>query len=139
MLDILVLIDTLVVAITPERYLRWLQSQFVALGGKRKHMEISSLTDAMDDPENTVDIIVNCAGMHAAEIQGVNDTHINKPVRGQNVIVRAKHIRKTISVKSKFYWFASMNMFAYTCISKTRIYLCHSTSRWHSDFGNDQG
>lgn len=111
MIVILVLIDTLVVAITPERYLKWLQSQFVALGGKRKHMEISSLTDAMDDPENTVDIIVNCAGMHAAEIQGVNDTHINKPVRGQNVIVRAKHIRKTISVNSKLYWFASMNMF----------------------------
>lgn len=91
------------VAITPERYLRWLQSQFVALGGKRKHVEISNLTDAMDDPQNTVDIIVNCAGMHAAGIQGVNDPHINKPVRGQNVVVRAKHIRKTISVKSKFY------------------------------------
>ncbi|KAI7881278.1 nucleotide-binding domain-containing protein [Lichtheimia hyalospora FSU 10163] len=89
------------VAITPDRYLRWLQSQFVALGGKRKQVEISNLTDAMDDHQNTVDIIVNCAGMHATSIQGVNDSHVNNPVRGQNVVVRAKHIRKTISVKTK--------------------------------------
>ncbi|KAI9278767.1 hypothetical protein BDA99DRAFT_428548 [Phascolomyces articulosus] len=50
--------------------------------------------------QNTVDIVINCTGMHAAWLEGVKDRHI-KPIRGQNVLVRANHIRRTISMKAK--------------------------------------
>lgn len=85
--------------INPERYLKWLQAQFLALGGKRKRVELKHILDAVDDSE-TVDVIVNCTGMRAAKLEGIFDKNI-LPIRGQNVLVRAAHIRKTLSVKSK--------------------------------------
>ncbi|KAG2220124.1 hypothetical protein INT45_006152 [Circinella minor] len=88
------------VLINPERYLKWLQAQFVALGGKRIHIALSSITEAMDDEQNSVDIVINCTGMHSAWLGGVKDKNI-KPIRGQNVLVRANHIRRTISMKTK--------------------------------------
>ena len=90
----------ILVLINPERYLKWLQAQFVALGGKRIHIALSSITEAMDDEQNSVDIVINCTGMHSAWLGGVKDKNI-KPIRGQNVLVRANHIRRTISMKSK--------------------------------------
>lgn len=85
--------------INPERYLKWLQAQFLALGGKRKRVELKHILDAADESE-TVDVVVNCTGMRAAKLKGIFDSKV-MPVRGQNVLVRAAHIRKTISVKSK--------------------------------------
>lgn len=86
------------VSIYPERYLKWLLAQFLSLGGKRKRIELTDILDAVDQDE-TVDVIVNCAGRHATKLNGVFDKGV-LPVREQNVLVRAGHIRKTLSVKS---------------------------------------
>ncbi|KAI9313541.1 hypothetical protein BX666DRAFT_1864121 [Dichotomocladium elegans] len=90
------------VTIQPERYLRWLLMQFVALGGKHQRMAVADIADAMGDEQNPVDIVVNCTGMHAASLGGVKDKHM-RAVRGQNVVVRASHVRKTMSMSSDAY------------------------------------
>ncbi|KAI9489979.1 hypothetical protein BDB00DRAFT_931583 [Zychaea mexicana] len=54
-------------------------------------------TNAMDD---SVDAIINCSGMHARTLGGVEDNAV-VPTRGQNVIVLAPHIRKAISYVSE--------------------------------------
>ncbi|KAI8144782.1 hypothetical protein BJV82DRAFT_512735 [Fennellomyces sp. T-0311] len=43
-----------------------------------------------------VGVVVNCSGLHARTLGGVEDKAV-VPTRGQNVIVHASHIRKTIS------------------------------------------
>jgi glycine/D-amino acid oxidase-like deaminating enzyme len=48
-----------------------------------------------------VDIVVNCTGLGAKDLGGVADQKMS-PTRGQNVVVRAQHIRKTVSIISKF-------------------------------------
>ncbi|KAF7727779.1 hypothetical protein EC973_007010 [Apophysomyces ossiformis] len=88
------------VVINSQRYLQWLQSQYLTLGGKRKRMTLSHILDAAVDNENVVDVIVNCTGVQARWLGGVQDSRV-VPVRVQDVIVRASHIRKTVFVQTE--------------------------------------
>ncbi|KAI9248043.1 hypothetical protein BDA99DRAFT_542762 [Phascolomyces articulosus] len=87
------------VAVNPGIYLKWLFSQFITMGGQYKRVTLSHIFDAMD---TSVDIVVNCSGMHAKTLGGVEDKTV-VPTRGQNVIVHAPHIRKTVSFMSHGY------------------------------------
>lgn len=57
---------------------------------------LQELQDAMEDP--LVDVVVNCTGVQSSWL--ANDKNI-VPTRGQNVVVRAGHVRRTISMKCK--------------------------------------
>jgi glycine/D-amino acid oxidase-like deaminating enzyme len=83
--------------INPLVYLPWLLKQYFALGGKHRKQKIDQISDVISDD---TDIVVNCTGVRAKDLGGVMDKTIT-PTRGQNVIIRAPHIRKTISMSSK--------------------------------------
>ncbi|KAI8876039.1 nucleotide-binding domain-containing protein [Backusella circina FSU 941] len=83
------------VLISPGKYLSWLQTQFLNLGGKRCVQNVESITDVTTDD---VDIVVNCTGLGAKNLVG--DQKVS-PTRGQNIVVRAQHIRKTVSIIKK--------------------------------------
>ncbi|KAL9545882.1 hypothetical protein MBANPS3_006936 [Mucor bainieri] len=82
------------VLINPLVYLPWLLKQYLAMGGKHKKQQIERISDVISDD---VDIVVNCTGVRAKDLGGVMDTDI-VPTRGQNVIIKAPHIRRTISM-----------------------------------------
>ncbi|KAG0183173.1 hypothetical protein DFQ29_009249 [Apophysomyces sp. BC1021] len=86
------------VLVNPQRYLQWLQSQYLTLGGKRKRLTLTHILEATMDDENNVDVIVNCTGVHARWLGGVLDKNI-VPVRVQDTVVRASHIRKAVFIK----------------------------------------
>jgi D-amino-acid oxidase len=60
-------------------YLDWLARRFTELGGRVEHRELASLA------EPDADVVVNCAGVGAAELAGDGAL---RPVRGQVVYVR---------------------------------------------------
>ncbi|KAG0189666.1 hypothetical protein DFQ28_003094 [Apophysomyces sp. BC1034] len=86
------------ILVNPQRYLQWLQSQYLTLGGKRKRLTLTHILEATMDDENNVDVIVNCTGVHARWLGGVLDKNI-VPVRVQDTVVRASHIRKAVFIK----------------------------------------
>ncbi|CAO3627033.1 unnamed protein product [Mucor fragilis] len=85
------------VLINPLVYLPWLFKQYLAMGGKHRKQKIDRISDAMSDD---VDIVVNCTGVRAKDLAGVMDAAI-VPTRGQNVIIKAPHIRKTIAMSKR--------------------------------------
>ncbi|CAG8478539.1 12916_t:CDS:2 [Acaulospora morrowiae] len=72
------------------KYLRWLQTQFIDAGGKIKRVHLSHINEALDED---VDIVVNCTGISARTLGGVEDDTVF-PTRGQTVIVWAPHVKK---------------------------------------------
>lgn len=85
------------VVVNPLIYLRWLQAQFLTMGGNKRRMTLSHISEAMDDG---ADVVINCTGVHVRTLGGVHDSSV-VATRGQNVVVEAPHIRKTVSVKCK--------------------------------------
>jgi glycine/D-amino acid oxidase-like deaminating enzyme len=81
------------VTINTLKYLKWLQSQLEALGGKVRRDNIRSIYDAAD---SSTSVIVNCSGLATRWLDGVNDLHLY-PTRGQTVLVRAPNIKWTIT------------------------------------------
>ncbi|OAD02823.1 hypothetical protein MUCCIDRAFT_155983 [Mucor lusitanicus CBS 277.49] len=67
------------------------------MGGKHRKQKIDRISDVITDD---VDIVVNCTGVRAKDLAGVMDAAI-VPTRGQNVIIKAPHIRKTISMSKR--------------------------------------
>jgi D-amino-acid oxidase len=78
-------------------YLPWLLKQFVILGGKCQKKKIHSISEAMTTDE--VDVVVNCMGIYAKKL--INDKDLI-PTRGQNIIVKAPHIRRSMTIASKY-------------------------------------
>ncbi|KAI8373705.1 hypothetical protein BD560DRAFT_327905 [Blakeslea trispora] len=73
-------------------YLPWLFKQYLLLGGRHCRQRINCISEAMSDD---VDIVVNCTGVGVRNLGGVNDKSV-VPVRGQNVLIKAPHIRKAV-------------------------------------------
>lgn len=80
--------------INPLVYLPWLLRQFLNLGGICQRKKIHDISEVVDG----VDIVVNCTGIRAKEL--VHDTSLIA-TRGQNVLVKAPHIRKSMSMETK--------------------------------------
>lgn len=79
------------VAVNPLVYLPWLFSQYLAMGGTYRRATVQSLVE-----DDAADCVINCTGFHAREV--ANDSTV-VPTRGQNVVVFAPHVKKTISYK----------------------------------------
>ncbi|KAI8381477.1 uncharacterized protein BYT42DRAFT_566671 [Radiomyces spectabilis] len=79
------------VVINVGRYLRWLQSQYLSLGGKRRRVPSRVSIDDMlqDDAFSDADVVLNCSNM--------NDPDMLYRYK-QTIVVRASHIRRAISV-----------------------------------------
>ncbi|KAI7895817.1 uncharacterized protein EV154DRAFT_493866 [Mucor mucedo] len=82
------------VVINPLVYLPWLMNQFLNLGGLCQRQTVHDLSDVITG----VDIVVNCTGIRAKEL--THDASLI-PTRGHNVLVKAPHIRKTMSMVRK--------------------------------------
>jgi D-amino-acid oxidase len=79
-------------------YLKWLQSKFEVLGGKIVRQDISHIDQVVDLIDKNIDqfAVINCTGLGARFLGGVQDSAVY-PTRGQTVIVKAPHIKKTIT------------------------------------------
>ncbi|KAI8087631.1 uncharacterized protein B0P05DRAFT_569582 [Gilbertella persicaria] len=63
-------------------------------GGKHRRQKVNCISEVVTDD---IDVVVNCTGLRARELGKVMDAKVT-PTRGQNVIIKAPHIRKTVSV-----------------------------------------
>lgn len=72
------------------RYLVYLERLFRAKGGKIVQKKLKHISEAEGD------VVVNCTGLGSRWLGGVEDTQMY-PIRGQTVLVRAPHCRKTIT------------------------------------------
>ncbi|KAI8060103.1 hypothetical protein BC940DRAFT_312775 [Gongronella butleri] len=84
------------VMIQPKRYLSWLQSLFLQLGGRRKRVSLQSALDAVQD-DDQVDLVVNCLpslDQHLRHRRG-------KDQIVQQWIIKASQIRKAVHIKQK--------------------------------------
>lgn len=88
------------VVISVPIYLNFLVQQCLETGVALKRVPaISNIDDTrlLHALGRKADLVVNCAGLMASRIEGVNDKHRNYPVRGQVVLVR-NNISHVISV-----------------------------------------
>ncbi|ORZ03300.1 hypothetical protein BCR43DRAFT_483095 [Syncephalastrum racemosum] len=85
---------TTVVINTPH-YLQWLMHQFLSNGGQVKRQSLTCLQEGIP---SDADAVVHCTGLGARYL--VNDTNVF-PTRGQTVIIRAPHIKKTVTLMTK--------------------------------------
>jgi D-amino-acid oxidase len=54
------------------------------LGGTTQHVSLSHLNECI---ESDTDVVINCSGVHAETLGGVEDPEVY-PVRGQTVVVQ---------------------------------------------------
>ncbi|KAI8144781.1 hypothetical protein BJV82DRAFT_643977 [Fennellomyces sp. T-0311] len=88
------------VVVNAPHYLQWLLHQFKSAGGAVVRRTLMHICDAFDLDEVSVDAVVNCTGLGARYLEGVNDTSVY-PTRGQTVIVHAPHVKETITFLGK--------------------------------------
>lgn len=70
-------------------------NKFYAAGGKLINKRIMHI-DQIIKTTNAPDVVVNCTGIGARFLGGVEDTSVY-PTRGQTVLVRAPNIKRTVS------------------------------------------
>ncbi|KAJ3373586.1 hypothetical protein GGF31_000427 [Allomyces arbusculus] len=75
------------------KYLAWMTRLFKRLGGK---IAVKTLQHIDDAASPTTAAVINCTGLGARTLGGVEDTNVY-PTRGQIVIVRAPHVKYTIT------------------------------------------
>ncbi|KAH8556840.1 hypothetical protein BGW37DRAFT_474423 [Umbelopsis sp. PMI_123] len=89
------------VCINTPHYLKWLLSEFTALGGKVRKQFLRHIQDAADEDGSTA-AIVNCTGLQARHLGGVEDKKVFA-TRGQTVLVHAPHFKKILTHQGKDY------------------------------------
>ncbi|KAL1925024.1 uncharacterized protein VTP21DRAFT_4678 [Calcarisporiella thermophila] len=80
------------VTINTRTYLKYLLNQFLANGGQTRKVKLDHLLEAA---EASTDVVVNCTGIGARTLGGVND-YLVYPTSGQVVLVHAPHVKETI-------------------------------------------
>lgn len=94
-----------VVLINSPHYLTWLLRQFVSMGGKLHRQTLNCISEVFDwtveeGERQQVDGVVNCTGLGSLHLGGVKDSCLF-PTRGQTVIVKGDHIKKTVTCYRK--------------------------------------
>ncbi|KAG2179982.1 hypothetical protein INT43_003769, partial [Umbelopsis isabellina] len=89
------------VCINTPHYLKWLQAEITALGGKVERRTLYHIHEAANEDGSTA-AIVNCTGLQARFLGGVNDQKVFA-TRGQTVLVRAPHFKKILTHQGKDY------------------------------------
>uniref|UniRef100_A0A1D1XJ57 D-amino-acid oxidase n=1 Tax=Anthurium amnicola TaxID=1678845 RepID=A0A1D1XJ57_9ARAE len=72
------------VSINPSTYLNYLLDTFTSLGGTIQHVNLSHLNECIG---SDTDVVINCSGVHAGTLGGVEDSEVY-PTRGQTVIIQ---------------------------------------------------
>ena len=81
------------IAINPEKYLNWLEEQYVSKGGKIVMATISHINECFSE---NVDIVINCSGLGSKTLGGVCDSNVFA-TSGQVILVEAPHINRSVS------------------------------------------
>lgn len=85
----------MLVLINTPVYITWLASKFKASGGVIVQRNIDHIDEVFDLVGKTP-FVVNCTGLGARFLGGVNDETVF-PTRGQTIVVKASHIKRTIT------------------------------------------
>ncbi|KAL7320000.1 hypothetical protein PS15m_003072 [Mucor circinelloides] len=75
-------------------YIAWLASKFKELGGKIVQRNVGHIDEVFSMAENP--FVINCTGLGARFLGGVSDEAVF-PTRGQTIVVKAPHIKRTIT------------------------------------------
>ncbi|KAG1048753.1 hypothetical protein G6F43_008876 [Rhizopus delemar] len=76
-------------------YLKWLETKFKELGGIIEQRMIRDIK-VFADQNKDVDVLINCTGLGSKYIGGVKDKALY-PTRGQTLVVKAPHVKRTLS------------------------------------------
>ncbi|RCH79813.1 hypothetical protein CU098_003470 [Rhizopus stolonifer] len=76
-------------------YLKWLELKFKELGGTIERKVIRNLKEFASENED-IDVLINCTGLGARYLGGVQDKAMY-PTRGQTVVIKANHIKRTMT------------------------------------------
>ncbi|ORZ19034.1 hypothetical protein BCR42DRAFT_436360 [Absidia repens] len=119
------------VLINSKRYIHWLQTQFLAMGGRQRKTTMSKLSDAMTAQDH-VNILVNCTDNLAL---GCSSTTARNPTeqkvqQQQWIINNASQVRKSVSVNTK-----DEDLYLYPRMDGTIVF----GSRQHTTGGGDVG
>lgn len=77
----------------PPRYMQWMMSRIVALGGSITQRRVSSLEEAATFMEGGASLVVNCAGLFGGRLAGDDSSVV--PIRGQ--IIKVAPTKPTLS------------------------------------------
>ncbi|KND02014.1 uncharacterized protein SPPG_02518 [Spizellomyces punctatus DAOM BR117] len=81
------------ICINVPKYLLWLLEKFKSLGGSLRKQSVAHIDELLNED---VDVVINCAGIGARTLGGVEDVQ-TYATRGQTVLVRAPHVRHTVT------------------------------------------
>ncbi|CAG8479004.1 3110_t:CDS:2 [Ambispora leptoticha] len=84
------------VSLNVPKYLRWLLNQFKESGGQTVNKRLAHIKEAFG-PD--IDVVVNCSGVSARTLGGVEDEAVY-PTRGQTVVVWAPHVKSIVTKRS---------------------------------------
>lgn len=76
-------------------YLKWLETKFKELGGTIEQKIIRDIK-VFADQNKDVDVLINCTGLGSKYMGGVKDKALY-PTRGQTLVVKAPHVKRTLS------------------------------------------
>ncbi|CAO3594444.1 unnamed protein product [Absidia cylindrospora] len=90
------------VLINSKRYIHWLQTQFLAMGGRQRKTTMTKLSDAITAQDH-VNILVNCTDNLALSCSSstARDPTEQKVHQQQWIITKASQVRKSVNVKTK--------------------------------------
>ncbi|SAM05239.1 hypothetical protein [Absidia glauca] len=88
------------VLINTKRYISWLQTQFLSMGGRQRKTKINKLLDAITTQDH-VNIIVNCVDDLQLEASSTTQSDPSTKLCTNQWIVRASQVRKSVNVKTK--------------------------------------
>ncbi|CAG8562508.1 7299_t:CDS:10 [Ambispora gerdemannii] len=89
-------VSYMTVSLNVPKYLRWLLNQFKNSGGQTINKRLAHIKEAFG-PD--VDVVVNCSGVSARTLGGVEDEAVY-PTRGQTVVVWAPHVKSFLTRRS---------------------------------------
>lgn len=79
-------------------YLSYLLQRNLELGNTFKRIKIHHINDAYDNNKST-NLVINCTGLLALKLQGLNDSLSLYPVRGQTLLVR-NNVKREYSIET---------------------------------------
>lgn len=72
------------VSINPQTYLSYLLNTFISLGGTTQRVNLTHINECI---KIETDVVINCSGIHARTLAGVEDSNVYA-ARGQIVVVQ---------------------------------------------------
>jgi len=106
------------VAIDVPKYLKWQLQKFTDGGGNTQRCRLKHIKEAFGE---NVDVVVNCTGLRASNLGGVEDQTMY-PTRGQTILVRAPHVKSMKTLNGKVHFIIDISIYEFTLCECRKVY-----------------